>query len=58
MQTVSVSLNGKPLTYQQGNTALGGDATVTKDGSKYTFTGHAGGDARHVQPDGRVTPTS
>ena len=43
VQTVSVSPNGQPLTYQQGNTALGGDAAVSKDGSKYTITGHLAG---------------
>ena len=40
VETVTLADNGTALTYQKGNTALGGDAKVSKDGSKYTITGH------------------
>jgi lipoprotein LpqH len=41
VQTVNLVNNGATLSYQKGNTAMGGDAKVTKDGNKYTITGHA-----------------
>jgi lipoprotein LpqH len=40
VQSVALVLDNKPLAYTKG---AGGDATVTKDGSKYTIKGHAVG---------------
>ncbi|MBV8965868.1 MAG: lipoprotein LpqH [Mycobacteriaceae bacterium] len=41
VQQVALVLNGQKLVYQKGNTMTGGDATLNKDGSKYTITGKA-----------------
>jgi ipoprotein LpqH len=38
---MALILNGKKLAVQKGNPMLGGSATMTKDGNKYTFTGKA-----------------
>ena len=41
VQQMALILNGKKLVVQKGNTMMGGDATMKKDGNKYTFTGKA-----------------
>jgi hypothetical protein len=40
VQQMALIQNGKKLMVQNGN-PMGGSATMTKDGSKYTFTGKA-----------------
>ena len=38
---MQLMLDGKKLAFQKANPMAGGTATMTKDGSKYTFTGKA-----------------
>jgi lipoprotein LpqH len=41
VEQVALVLNGKKLAVQKGNSMMGGSATMTKDGNKYTITGKA-----------------
>jgi lipoprotein LpqH len=41
VEQVALVLNGKKLAVQKGNSMMGGSATLTKDGNKYTITGKA-----------------
>ena len=60
VQQMALLFDGKKLAVQNGNPMVGGSATMTKDGNKYTFTGKAaemGGAPDMTNPTNPTFPT-
>jgi lipoprotein LpqH len=60
VQQMALLLDGKKLAVQNGNPMVGGNATMTKDGNKYSFSGKAaevGGAPDMTNPTNPTFPT-